>query len=563
SFRRVHRRFGWKFWAFVVGGATLDEATETFWRRLGYAVVQGYGMTETASLVSVNHPFKSARGSIGRMLPGQEIRLGENGEIMVRGANVSPGYWDSGAVRASNDAEGWLRTGDVAEIDAGGALFFKGRSKDVIVTGAGLNLHPEDLEAALDRQPEVRASAVVGVEGARGTEPVAVVVLRDEDADVEAIMRRANEGLARHQQLRRWLVWHGCDLPRTTTQKIIRRQVAEFARARLAAEGGDAADGRAEFASSDALAEIVAHVGGSVAKGLTPSANLSTDLNLDSLGRVELLGALEDRFQVEIDEAAFTAAMTLGDVQQIIARGAGGGHDDEQGQPAPYPYPRWARRFPATWIRSALLYAIVFPLVRLMCPLRVVGRQRLARLQESPALFVANHVTRADQALVLAALPGSYARRLAIAMDGELLREWRHAPPGTGLIERLRGLVQYALVVAFFNVFPLPKRSGFRRSFDFAGEALDQGFSLLVFPEGVRARDGRMNRFMAGTGLLVKELGVPVVPVRLDGLYQLKREGRRHTLPGEVTLTFGEPVEFGDADATEIAKELERRVATI
>ncbi|MFL6230883.1 MAG: AMP-binding protein, partial [Pyrinomonadaceae bacterium] len=153
SFRKVHARFGWKFWAFVVGGATLDEGTETFWRRLGYAVVQGYGMTETASLVSVNHPFKSARGSIGRTLPGQEIKLGEGGEIMVRGANVSPGYWDSGAVRASNDAEGWLRTGDVAEIDAGGALFFKGRSKDVIVTGAGLNLHPEDLEAALDRQP--------------------------------------------------------------------------------------------------------------------------------------------------------------------------------------------------------------------------------------------------------------------------------------------------------------------------------------------------------------------------------------------------------------------------
>ncbi|MDT7602994.1 MAG: long-chain acyl-CoA synthetase, partial [Acidobacteriota bacterium] len=565
SFRKVHRSFGWKFWAFVVGGATLDDETETFWRRLGYGVVQGYGMTETASLVSVNHPFKPGRGSIGRTLPGQEIKIGENGEIMVRGANVSPGYWDGGAVRAIGDSEGWLRTGDVAEMDAGGKLYFKGRRKDVIVTGAGLNVHPEDLEAALNHQRVVRASAVVGFEGARGMEALAVIVLRDESADVEAIIRRANERLARHQQIRRWLVWHESDLPRTPTQKVLRREVAEIARARLAAQDDAEEETIASVSSSNALAELVARVGGDVKSArLSASMSLATDLNLDSLGRVELLGALEDRYQLEIDEAAFTAATTLGDVQQLIAHGASEGWREDEGQArAPYPYPRWAQRFPATWIRIVLLSTIVIPLVRLMSPLRVVGRERLARLGDSPVLFVANHVTRADQALVLAALPGRFARRLAVAMEGELLRDWRHASAGTGLIMRLRGLAQYALVVAFFNVFPLPKKSGFRRSFAFAGEALDRGFILLVFPEGVRAKDGHMNPFMAGTGLLVKELGVPVVPVRLEGLYKLKREGRRIALPGEVTLRFGDPVKFGDEDATEIAKELERRVATL
>jgi long-chain acyl-CoA synthetase len=195
--------------------------------------------------------------------------------------------------------------------------------------------------------------------------------------------------------------------------------------------------------------------------------------------------------------------------------------------------------------------------------MRVAGRERLARAGDGPALFVANHVTRADQALVLAALPGARARRLAIAMDGELLREWRHAPPGTTPFVRLLGLAQYVLVVLFFNVFPLPKRSGFRRSFAFAGEALDRGFNVLVFPEGVRAREGRMNPFMSGAGLLVRELGAEVVPVRLDGLYKLKREGRRWARPGEVTLTFGEPVRFEDEEPGVIAKELERRVADI
>ncbi|MDQ3804221.1 MAG: acyl--CoA ligase, partial [Acidobacteriota bacterium] len=178
KFRRIHRRFGWKFWAFVSGGATLAPETETFWRRLGFGVLQGYGMTETASLVTVNHPFKSGRGSVGKILPGHEVKLDEHGEILVRGANVSPGYWDGRAARPLSGEGGWLRTGDLGEMDADGQIYFRGRKKDVIVTAAGLNVYPEDIEAALNRQPEVKASAVVGVEGARGPEPLAVLILR-------------------------------------------------------------------------------------------------------------------------------------------------------------------------------------------------------------------------------------------------------------------------------------------------------------------------------------------------------------------------------------------------
>ena len=233
-------------------------------------------------------------------------------------------------------------------------------------------------------------------------------------------------------------------------------------------------------------------------------------------------------------------------------------------RPARYPFPRWALRFPATWIRVALLYAVAFPFVRLLCPLRVKGRERVARLGESPVLFVANHITYFDHALLMRAMPGGRARRLAVAMEGERLRDWRHAPPGTNPFARLLGLAQYALVTLFFNTFPLPHRSGFRRSFAYAGEAADRGFDLLVFPEGRRTKDGALGAFLAGTGLLVKELGVPVVPARIDGLYELKRSGRRVVaLPGEVSITFGDPVEFTDEDPNEIARELRRRVAEL
>jgi long-chain acyl-CoA synthetase len=129
-FRRVHRIFGQKFWALISGGAALPRDTEEFWRRLGYAVVQGYGLTETTSLISAAHPFKLSRGSIGKVLPGGEMKLEpETGEILVRGESVTSGYWQDGKMKPVPGEEGWLGTGDIGALDAEGNLYFKGRTR--------------------------------------------------------------------------------------------------------------------------------------------------------------------------------------------------------------------------------------------------------------------------------------------------------------------------------------------------------------------------------------------------------------------------------------------------
>ncbi|HVF45184.1 MAG TPA: AMP-binding protein [Pyrinomonadaceae bacterium] len=564
TFRHVHRHFGWKFWAFVTGGATLEEETETFWRRAGFAVVQGYGMTETASLITVNHPFKSGRGSIGRALPGQEMKLDESGEILVRGANVSPGYWREGGAVPLADG-GWLRTGDLGSRDEAGNIYFRGRKKDVIVTAAGLNVYPEDIEAALNRQPEVREAAVVGVEGARGPEPVAVLVMRDERADAASAVERANDSLARHQRVRRWHVWPDADFPRTPTHKVRKRDLLERiqsgrrddgSRPPCSCEGGappplqtshDLAPGR--------VAEVISSLASRAGAPPGAEAKLATDLNLDSLGRVELLSALEDRYQIEIDEASFTAATTVGDVERIVR------HGGDSDAAAEYPYPEWTQRFPFTWLRVAILYAVVFPITAVLCWLRVRGSENVRAL-EGPALFVSNHVTYFDHALILSALPGRFRRSLAIAQEGERLRFWRRPPAGTPPHRRLRWLAQYFLTVVIFNTFSLPKASGFRRSFAYAGEAVDRGYSLLVFPEGIRTEHAGMNPFKGGIGVLASKLGVPVVPVYIGGLTELKLSGRRgFTTPGRVSVLFGPPAAYARGeDPAHITADLERRV---
>jgi len=569
-FRRIHGEFGWKFWAFVAGGAALSQPTESFWRRLGYAVVQGYGMTETAALISVNHPFKIGHGSIGKTLPGQQMKLDENGEILVRGDNVSPGYWRNDVKLITNE-EGWLRTGDVGEMDAAGNLYFKGRKKDVIVTAAGLNIYPEDLEAALNAQPEIRDSAVVGIDTPQGPEPLAVLILKSENGDPGTAVGRANARLAQHQRLRRWAVWPEPEFPLTPTKKIRKPAIIEKLGAGGQGPGAGEPRGVIEIGIGGAkrtttsdprppaptfILQQVARVSGEAPEQVDKTANLAADLKLDSLGRVELLSALEDHYQVDLDEAAFTAATTVGDIERMIGEGG-------RAEAVNYPYPQWPRRFPVTWIRGLIFYLVMLPITWLMSRARVIGKAQL-RDAQGPLLFVANHVSMVDQSLIQYALPSRYRLKLCIAMEGEKLRNWRRPPRGTPLRRRLLGYLQYILVMALFNVFPLPQKSGFRRSFAFAGETMDRGASVLVFPEGRRSPDGEMKPFMEGIGILATNLGVPVVPVRLDGLYEMKVSRRYFARSGQVQVTIGEPVEFArDADPATIARELRRRVESL
>lgn len=564
EFRRVHLMFGLKFWAFISGGATLNAETEEFWHRLGFAVIQGYGMTETASLVSVNHPFKKKAGSIGAVMPGQEIKVSDQGEILVRGRNVSPGYWSDirspASATLANEEEGWFHTGDVGELDSEGNLYFKGRQKEVIVTSAGMNVYPEDLEAVLNQQPEIRSSAVIGIEGSRGPEPIAALILQGlarsdrptANAEVARVIERANQSLAEHQRIRRWFVWPEADFPRTATQKIKKALVAERIRASALGQ---------EPTTKDPLAVLVSRVSGEPVSTLNRNAKLASDLNLDSLGRVELLGAIEDRYQVEINEAAFSEATTLGDIEKII-------HEESRAEPFrnenqksqitdQYPYPHWPHRWPINWFRIAALYLIIFPFARVMGRARVTGRENLRDLQ-GPLLLVSNHLSMVDPGLILWALPHCLRTRVSIAMDGELLRQWLQAPKGTGWFTRLRYRIQYLLVAFFFNVFAMPQHSGFRRSFAFAGEMMDRGYSVLVFPEGRRSPDGTMQPFRNGIGLLVQQLNASVVPFRLAGIYEQAQKGRHFAEPGAVTVKIGQPLNFeGHESSEQITADLE------
>jgi long-chain acyl-CoA synthetase len=209
-------------------------------------------------------------------------------------------------------------------------------------------------------------------------------------------------------------------------------------------------------------------------------------------------------------------------------------------------------------VRAAFFEWIAQPLIWLLAAPRVVCER--GTIPEGPMLIIGNHVTAYDGPLILYALPGRLRRNVAIAMSAEVLGDLRWGRGQGNAILNLLAPIGYWLITALYNVFPLPRRRGFRRSFAHAGEAMDRGYSVMVFPEGHRSETGRLQRFREGTGLLTKESHVPVLPVALRGLGELKASGR-WVRSGKLEVRVGAPVELGpEATAAEWTTALEEAV---
>jgi long-chain acyl-CoA synthetase len=362
-YRKVHRLLGWKFWSFIVGAAPLPAEMEAFFSELGFVVIQGYGLTETAPIVTLNHPFHARKGTVGKPIAGVEVKIADDGEILVRGENVTAGYFERPDETAKAFEDGWFHTGDVGILKEDGELAILGRKKEMIVTPEGLNVFPEDVEGALKQQPGVRDAAVIG------TDRVHAVLILDSGTDAGEIVRHANATLAEHQRVRSHSIWPYAEFPRTEgTGKLKRHEIAK----------------------------------GTPPPAKTTRFDPSVPLeSLTSLERVERMVALG------IDESEISG------VAEPVPR------------PPADDFPIWNRSLPARLARRATLPTILLPLTRIFAHIRTEGLENLSKI-EGPVIFAANHQSYMDVAAILAALPPRWRYRVAPAMRKEFFEEHFH-----------------------------------------------------------------------------------------------------------------------------------------
>ena len=336
-FAKVHRRFGGALKRIATGGSALPPSLGRSFQLMGFQVAEGYGMTETSPVLTVN-PWREIRfGSVGKPLPGVEVELrppadasgveAGSGEIWVRGANVMTGYYRDAEATSEVMRDGWLNTGDVGFFDSGGYLHISGRTKDVIVTAAGKNVYPEEVERRYRGLAGVEELVVLGLPAEGGGERVyALVVPRSGASDreieqIEAAVAERSAEVPSYQQVSSALIWRG-ELPKTTTMKVKRAVLRD---AVLAGQRGDgdkpSAPATPEAASyNDAetwVLDTLARLTRTRADLLSPTDRLA-DLGVDSLTRVELIGAIEEHFDLRLDDASAAAAGRVRDLFELL-----------------------------------------------------------------------------------------------------------------------------------------------------------------------------------------------------------------------------------------------------
>jgi long-chain acyl-CoA synthetase len=361
-YRKVHRLFGWKFWSFIVGAAPLPADLEAFFSELGFLVIQGYGLTETAPIVTLNHPFHAAKGTVGKPIAGVEVKIGLDGEILVRGENVTSGYYRRAEETAQAFEDGWFHTGDIGALRENGELVIQGRKKEMIVTPEGQNVFPEDVESVLNRQPGVRDSAVIG------SDRVHAVLILSPGANADEVVRRVNAELADYQRIRSVSLWPYAEFPRTEgTGKLKHHEIAK---------GTPPPKKPAKF---------------------DPGVPLES---LTSLERVERMVALG------LDEAEIVGQSSPEDASPAV-------------------FPTWNRGAVARDTRRLLLPGFLLPLTRIFAHIRREGLENLEGF-EPPVIFASNHQSYMDVPAILAALPPRWRYRVAPAMRKEFFERHFH-----------------------------------------------------------------------------------------------------------------------------------------
>jgi long-chain acyl-CoA synthetase len=582
-FRKIHDTLGPKMRYLATGGSRFDPEIMRDFHDLGIDILQALGLTETTAAIFVNSPHDNVIGSCGKAMKGVEGKIVDIqpqeegppvGEVAVRGAVVMKGYWNRPDATAAVMRDGWFLTGDLGYFDSKGNLFLTGRKKEVIVLSNGKNVYPEEIEAHYLKSPIIKEIAVMGLEGkpGEGGDRLHAVIVPNFDVlrqrkivNAKEAIRFDIEGLAPKiastKRIGSYEIWQE-DLPRTTTRKIKRFEVAKRVRANQAKKTADDADLPAEkpLTADEASwldqpdvqrgLKVVREAARSAPPTMRPTLSLDLDLGLDSMQRVELLSRLEEELGGNLEESQLTEIYTVRDLIDAVLQSAASGAG---GPGSRVTYAGWksilaedpddpdvTRLAHPSRINDTFWYLVtrvmqMFVLDRFH--LQVTGLEKLPK--SGPYIISSNHQSYLDPLILACLLPPEVFFRAFAVGTSDIF--------GQGFMRKLARSIKVVVLDPDGNLVPAMRAGAF---------GLRHGLALILYPEGERSIDGKPRIFKKGAAILSIHLQVPIIPVAIEGFYDAwpRNQAFRGFTP--LKMVFGDPmVPPPESDASEAAYE--------
>lgn len=524
-FSSVRKKMGGHITFCVAGGAALDAETGRGLKTLGLDVLEGYGMTEAAPMITFTRPGDIRPGCVGLPVPSVEVKL-VDGELCARGKNIMQGYYNRPEETAAIiDSEGWLHTGDLATIDEVGRVTITGRKKEIIVLSNGKNVNPSEIEEKLEQYQAIVKEAAVTQDGDMLR---AIIVPQDAwrrgktDAEMEEIIKRDvlqpyNTTVAPYKKLMSLMVFKG-ELPRTRLDKLQRFKLKDLLNGDVETKTKTETNA-VEYATDSVLGILLNHISREKGVAAKPTDNLETDLGMDSLDKVSLQGFIEQSFGMRITADEILAFPSVEAMAEHIEKSKTRLEVEDID---------WHKMLTTDALSAKKKLAgmgkVGFAFIgfcrwfyKKMFQTEVIGMENIP--QNVPVILAPNHQSFLDAPLVVShvsdkTLNDTYFYAKKDHVHGSLMR-W----------------------LAESNNIIIMDMSTLKDSIRQLGEVLSQGKNLVIFPEGTRTRDGQLGSFKKTFAILSKELDVPVVPVRITGAYEAwprhKKLPRRHKVSVE------------------------------
>ncbi len=569
-FRSIHKQFGSGIRGFVSGGAPLDPIVELNFNAMGFRILQGYGLTETSPVITVNNFEECKYGSVGKPLPGVTVKIipnsdtgGKDGEIVINGPNVMKGYYKSEEKTKEVLKDDWFHTGDIGYFDDDGFLFISGRIRNLIVLGSGKKVFPEEIEEVMSASQYIKEICVLGKvaqQGIRkGCEEVYAVVVPNLDmfdkenrsnkelvrGKINSEILRLGENLAEYKRIMNFDVFYD-ELPKTSTRKVKRKVLLELI---SKAEEGSTTE-KKEFIETNEIVEddftlklrkIISDTAKVPPEKVTINAALYNDLGIDSLMKVEVLVSIQKEFGISIPDSLSYEINTLGDLIRFAKEYKAGRSGDE------VEISKEVDDFIEKSVKFKVTHSITYFIFKSF--FKIYFNKSVSGFENIPLngsfIIAANHTSLLDFPLLMTSLPYDKMKNVfaPAAKDYFYTKKYRKA-----------------IMEVFFNTFPFERMGDFMKGLKICETLVKNNCSIILFPEGTRVTSGQLQLFKPGLGSLALNLNVPILPVYIKGALRAMPKGKVFPLPHKIEIKFGKAIYPDKVDLSSLKNNYEKYV---